>query len=235
MRTLRLSLAGVVILALLGGLGGAVVAQDGEPTFNPDMLATALVSGSETCQFTEFGSMTETDIWANVRRDYKMECVVEMSDPRANGTYTESDFVGDGYDSESAQPSVAALGHVTLVNDEGSWSGHESAVWDDSGIAMHQFLPQQIYRAPDGNTVFTPIKAKRQRSRQEFGGRMRQSHALSSFLATPLSLGEPIRPVALRPYLSDKYAAYRTDSSLAHTLWQFKETEPERTAPFFTN
>ena len=56
---------------------------------------------------------------------------LEMSDPRANGTYTESDFVGDGYDSESAQPSIAALGHVTLVNDEGSWSGHESAVWDD--------------------------------------------------------------------------------------------------------
>ena len=56
---------------------------------------------------------------------------LEMSDPRANGTYTEFDFVGDGYDSESQQPSIAALGRVTLVNDEGSWSGHESAVWDD--------------------------------------------------------------------------------------------------------
>jgi hypothetical protein len=53
------------------------------------------------------------------------------------------------------------------------------------------------------------------------------------FLATPLSLGEPVRPVALRPYLSDKYAAYRTESSLAHTFWQFKETEPERTALFY--
>jgi len=56
---------------------------------------------------------------------------LEMSDPRANGTYTETDFVGDGYDSDSERPSVAALGRVTLVNDEGSWSGHESAVWDD--------------------------------------------------------------------------------------------------------
>ena len=56
---------------------------------------------------------------------------LEMSDPRANGTYTEFDFVGDEYDSESMRPSVVGLGHVTLVNDEGSWSGLESAVWDD--------------------------------------------------------------------------------------------------------
>jgi hypothetical protein len=111
MRTLRPVLAGMVIGALLGGLGGAAVAQEDE------LSGTAVyIEGLRTWQD-----------WEDEDTIYELE----MSDPRANGTYTESGFVGDGYDSESENPSVVALGHVTLVNDEGSWSGHESAVWDD--------------------------------------------------------------------------------------------------------
>ena len=42
MRTLRLSLVATVVLTLLGGIGGAVRAQDGA-------MAPALVTGTETC------------------------------------------------------------------------------------------------------------------------------------------------------------------------------------------
>lgn len=45
-------------------------------------------------------------------------------------------------------------------------------------------------------------------------------------LVTPLSLGKPIRPEALRPYLSDKFAFFRVPSSVADKNQQFKEPQP---------
>ena len=113
MCTWRLSLAGTVILVLLGGLGGAVVAQDEE------LSGTAVdIDGLRTWQY-----------WEGDDTIYKLE----MSDPRANGTYTEwgATIVGDAYDSDSARPSLVGLMEVSLVNDEGSWAGYQSAVWDD--------------------------------------------------------------------------------------------------------
>jgi hypothetical protein len=58
---------------------------------------------------------------------------LEMSDPRANGTYTEwgATIVGNGYDGDSLRPSLVGLMEVTLANDEGTWTGVQSAVWDD--------------------------------------------------------------------------------------------------------
>ena len=112
MRSMRLSLAGAVILTLLGGMSGVAFAQDDD-----ELSGSAVyIDGLRTWQD-----------WEDEDTIYELE----MSDPRANGTYTESGFVGDGYDSGSERPSIAAVGRVTLVNEEGSWSGHESAVWDD--------------------------------------------------------------------------------------------------------
>jgi hypothetical protein len=55
-----------------------------------------------------------------------------MSDDRASGTYTEAwEGVAHLYDSDSLRPSIVALDPVTLTNDEGSWAGLYSAVWDD--------------------------------------------------------------------------------------------------------
>jgi hypothetical protein len=58
---------------------------------------------------------------------------LEMSDPRANGTYTEwgATIVGNGYDGDSLRPSLVGLMEVTLASDEGTWTGVQSAVWDD--------------------------------------------------------------------------------------------------------
>ena len=48
MRTLRLSLAGTVILALLGGLGGAAVAQEDAE----DEQTPVVVTGLQECTIT---------------------------------------------------------------------------------------------------------------------------------------------------------------------------------------
>jgi hypothetical protein len=42
-------------------------------------------------------------------------------------------------------------------------------------------------------------------------------------LVTPLSSENPVRPVALRPHLSDEFAFFRFDMSLYHKKYQFKE------------
>ena len=42
-------------------------------------------------------------------------------------------------------------------------------------------------------------------------------------LVTPLSSENSVRPVALRPHLSDEFAFFRLDMSLYHKKCQFKE------------
>ena len=109
MRTLRLSLVGAVILALLGGLGGAVVAQ-GEA----ESPSATHISGSWTWLGVNLGQTV-----------YE----VEMSDPRASGTLTETGISWQEY-GDTTPPTVASVIGIELVNDEGSWSGFGSGVYD---------------------------------------------------------------------------------------------------------
>ena len=92
-------------------------AQDEEPTLNPDMLATAIVSGTESCEIVEFGSLTETGVWANVRRDFVVECVAEMSDPRVSGISTSS------LNTDCSSFGCVMWGTSELVGPEGTWVG----------------------------------------------------------------------------------------------------------------
>ena len=104
MRTLRLSLAGTVILVLLGGLAGAVIAQDeGETAASP-----AYVSG--------------TLAWLRDEGDVQSLYRADLDDPSVSGTFTLLDQVLDEY------PGNVFVGRaqVELVNDEGRWSGEWS-------------------------------------------------------------------------------------------------------------
>jgi hypothetical protein len=72
MRTMRLALTGTVILALLGGLGGAVVAQDSEMTPMPDDGTTfptgTFVAAEWSDRFLEFnedGTCRWTAAWGD--------------------------------------------------------------------------------------------------------------------------------------------------------------------------
>jgi hypothetical protein len=114
MRTLRLSLVGTVILALLGGLGGAVLAQmDVDP---------------EAVYFTATGQMTDAadadgmlstadGIWSWRDGAYAIE--VEASDPRASGTL--SFFANADHDLETGHG--IDWGTLRVENAGGTWVG----------------------------------------------------------------------------------------------------------------
>ena len=114
MRTLRLSLAGTVICTLLGGVGGAVLAQDEEA----DLMAPATVTGSVSYSGGhQAGEISRVD--GAVRQSGMVSTHVwEASDPRLSGreAYTKTfDHYPPGF-------GVDATSRV-LENDTGRWVG----------------------------------------------------------------------------------------------------------------
>ncbi len=112
MRTLRLSLAGTVILGLLVSLSITVVAQDE----GPDPMAPAYF----TYTLEPVGeSPVEGD--ENVVRDHREMDAVEATDPRASGLLTTignwNEVVHQDYGFMTEATSVR------LANDGGAWSG----------------------------------------------------------------------------------------------------------------
>jgi hypothetical protein len=121
MRVLRLSLVGTVMLVLLGGLGGTVVAQSGAGS---DLTGTA---GSEPS-----GTAVYVDGVASYQSGEAIMVIeLSMSDPRASGTYTWFHPDGRLYDGQSRPPTEVGYGRVTLANDDGGWSGQQSTLWHD--------------------------------------------------------------------------------------------------------
>ena len=125
MRTLRLSLAGTVILALLGGLGGAALAQDeaSEPT---------------TPAFFELVEETgDDDTWGIV-----------TTDPRFSGTMVEDEpAIFSETPVAPEAPGIHAIGHgydhvgwglSRLENDEGAWQGWHAGFSWMQGAPWHE-------------------------------------------------------------------------------------------------
>jgi hypothetical protein len=121
MHTVRGSLVGVVILALLGGLGGAVLAQDDED----ELMRPAYVTGSvPSLVFTSPGSDT-TGVGRFASEGVGQTQTWEADDPRLSGeaTYTGNwRLYGDPY-----EVGVEA-GRWTITNDDGTWAGTSTAV-----------------------------------------------------------------------------------------------------------
>jgi hypothetical protein len=82
MRTLRLSLAGTVVLALLGGLGGVVLAQD-----EADEVTPVVVTGDESCTHVVEGTESIGPGGVMQTRGVLLDCTNSMSDPRVSGTF----------------------------------------------------------------------------------------------------------------------------------------------------
>jgi hypothetical protein len=95
MRTLRLSLVGTVILALVAGLGGATVAQE---------------DAQGNTGFTKKDVECSPD-W--------MVCQVEATDPRLSGTWTRVENC-----EENVSPRFeVCTGSVRVENEGGTWLG----------------------------------------------------------------------------------------------------------------
>jgi hypothetical protein len=112
MRTLRLSLAGTLTLALLGGMGGAVMAQmDAEP---------------EAVYFTASGPYTDYALGATSAgnslyssRDGFYAFDVEATDPRVSGALTV--FYNADVDTDTGHG--IQWGTLRIENDGGTWEG----------------------------------------------------------------------------------------------------------------
>lgn len=120
MRTLRLSLVATVILMVLEGLGGAVVAQDEEAlaSAGPYPVSSTLkpVDGFQ-------GATLIVEEGRYLERGNGTYDTIEMDDDRLSGTlwnlWNIDHFKGRGYGSDGE----VLVGTIELVNDEGSWVG----------------------------------------------------------------------------------------------------------------
>ena len=115
MRTLRMSLAGTLTVALLGGLGGAVLGQDEEA----DLMAPATVTGSVV--YIGGHQVGERSSGDGVVRESGMisNHKWEASDPRLSGKDT---YTGNWRKFRTAGFQVDAATSV-LENDDGRWVG----------------------------------------------------------------------------------------------------------------
>ena len=118
MRTLRLSLAGTVILMLLGGLGGVAMAQ-----MDADADAVYVTVVSEEPLAVDFGSISETATLYS-SRDGETVITQEWSDPRVIGTWTHAFNVD--VDPDTGQGIF--WGTTRIENDGGAWEGPYSGI-----------------------------------------------------------------------------------------------------------
>ena len=86
MRTLRMSLLGTVILALLGGLGSVAGAQSESDEAMPD--PAVVVSGTGACTLADVGTSSVEPGGILRERDVIVDCTVTSNDPRLGGDST---------------------------------------------------------------------------------------------------------------------------------------------------
>ena len=147
MRTLRLSLVGVVTLVLLGGLGQVAVTQSEEESV-PEALTE--FTGRMECYNLSMGTIEDvviatTDEGDLIRREWRgptlSVAVREISDPRLDGRITVW-FNSDEYLIASDEPAWQLSGVTPdewprgvvantfrLTNAEGSWHGSPYQNW----------------------------------------------------------------------------------------------------------
>ena len=120
MRMLRLSLAGTVTLALLGGLGGAVLAQS-----EGDASAEWLTFIEQDCTVGDHEPATVVG-GVEQLRGMPITCDVTFSDPRLSGVQSNV-FNQDCFQSSGI---CVYWGSTETVGPDGTWSGWFSGSMD---------------------------------------------------------------------------------------------------------
>ena len=119
MRTLRLSLVGVVALALLGGLGASAAGESGGgvPPEATRVTGTSEIGAYQVGDITMVGDTIQM-------RDGFLTFHDDMSDPRISGLWVMT-WNYDGLGSDTVGP---MWGTSRLENDGGAWEGTWSGV-----------------------------------------------------------------------------------------------------------
>jgi len=128
MRTLRLALAGVVILALLGGLSVAVMAQSED---QPALWVT----GTDVDCSVEVGPEVSDDGEVHSYRGMGLLCTAEMSDPRLSGVATKV-YNEDCY----AEYPCVYWGSHEIAGPDGMWVGTYAGTFDPERRANSYFI-----------------------------------------------------------------------------------------------
>lgn len=130
MRTLRLSLAGTVILSLFGGLSMAVVAQpESGVASGPAHEWVTLISSVCSDPDQPFnGGEGDGFSWL---RDWTYRCQEHLSDPRVSGVKTGT-FNRDCLGPEEL--TCVYWGTEELVGPDGIWSGRHQGTVDPSDV-----------------------------------------------------------------------------------------------------
>jgi hypothetical protein len=116
MRTLRLSLAGTVVLVLLGGVSGPGLAQ-----MDAEGEAVYFTATGEPTDVVD-GMLSVSDVWS--WRDGAMTIEVEASDPRASGTFWSVANADVGADGQGIE-----WGTLRVENAGGTWLGPYRGMW----------------------------------------------------------------------------------------------------------
>ena len=127
MRTLRLSLTGVLALALHGGLGGTVVAQDGTESGPVTHFTGAVVS--LTTDDTDEEWWVEDGV--GHARTYRLTEMVDWSDPRLPSE-KQNVLNFDMYDIGEFRD-LPMTGTILLEGPDGYWTGEFTTYCDASG------------------------------------------------------------------------------------------------------
>jgi hypothetical protein len=149
MRTLRASLAGMVILWLLVGPTGAVVAQE-EPT---DPGPAAYVHGRVTlgdCCGDEVATYDEDGDRLTLRGMVASGTVV-MDDPRMSGAWEKTVRIDEFPQPDTDERVEVHWGELTITNDRGGWSGTWTSTYDSQPLsneielALHELTGTGAY------------------------------------------------------------------------------------------
>jgi len=151
MRTLRLSLAGTVIMVLLGGLGGAVLAQAEDESASQPLSE---FTGRMECYNLSMGTLEDVVVASTnegdfIRREWRGPslsiAVREISDPRLDGSmslwFNSDEYLIDGDETpwqlSDVEPEEWPQGVMAVTmrlrNADGSWQGSPYANWYVNG------------------------------------------------------------------------------------------------------
>ena len=165
MRTLRLSLTGTVILALLGGAGGVAIAQ-----MDAEADAVYVTPVSEEPVSSDSGTITRGQTLYS-SRDGENVFISEWSDPRVSGKTTVVWNVD--VDPKTGQGIMWGTNHIE--NDGGTWEGSFSGIeyeplGDDDYYTVNGWLTGDGEYA--GYTFFFQVDA------YQYGGPTRKAHGI---------------------------------------------------------